>query len=97
MSGDSTSAQVGTPLGVSWQAFDQFGGAIVVESESEKVSDTTVASIVLMPGQPWDYGGDEFVVGSKAGDVVLSVTVFLHGVSRTATQTITILPSSPSN
>jgi len=96
--GNSTSTQVGTPLGIGVQTLDQFGAAIAVESVSKVLSDPTVASIVLMPpSQPWDYGDGEFVVGNKAGDVVLTVTASLNGVSRSATQRITILPSSSSN
>jgi hypothetical protein len=95
--GNSTSTQLGTPLGISVQTLDQLGAPIAVGSVSKVVSDPTIASIVLMPGQPWDYGDDEFGVGNKAGDVVLTVTASLNGVSRSATQRITILPSSSSN
>ena len=88
---------VGEPLGLSVQTTDQYGAPISVDSTDERMSDTTIAAVVLMPPtQPWDYGDDEFIVGARPGEVSLTVTATRRGISHSATQPITVLATAPS-
>ena len=86
------SITVGQQLSLEVQARDQYGGSMVVDAVDERMSDPTIASIVSMPGGPWDYGNADYIVGAKPGDVVLTVTASLDGVSHSATRPITVLP-----
>ena len=72
-------------------AFDQFGKSMSVDTTILALSDSTVASIVIAPADPWDYGEGPFIIGAKPGELVLTATATLGAVSRSSTKSITIL------
>jgi plastocyanin len=87
--GDSTVA-VGRPLYLDVRPLDQNGTSIAVDNFYERVSDTTRAAI--MPPARFDNG--DYVLGAAPGNIVFTATATLRGVSLSATQAITILPSN---
>jgi hypothetical protein len=92
----NTSTRVGDTLGVSVVAVDQYGAIMGVDTVYQAVSDTTRASIVYALASPWDYGDSEFIVGTRPGEIVLTATATLRGVSHSATKSITILAADSS-
>jgi plastocyanin len=87
--GDDSSVAVGQPLYLEVRPLDQNGRSITVESLHERVSDTTRA--VILPPARFDYG--DYVLGAAPGNVVFTATATLGGVSLSATQPITVIPS----
>jgi hypothetical protein len=91
--GDSSSVAVGSAVSFWITTLDQYGRNVVVDHLDKRLSDTTIASLTTVPGQPWDYGDLDGVKGLAAGQVVLTVTAQFQGVSHSATQTIDIVSS----
>lgn len=89
---DSDSVPVGRLLSVTVQTFDQNGQALAADIV-QQVSDTTIASLDEVIETPWDYGGQEVLIGGVPGKIVFTATATFHGVSLSATKPISILPS----
>jgi plastocyanin len=88
--GGDSSVAVGQPLYLEVRPLDQYGRSMAVESFYERVSDTTRA--VLLPPARFDYG--DYVLGAAPGKIVVTATATLHGVTISATRTITVRPSN---
>jgi hypothetical protein len=93
----STTVHVGDTLPMFVDAFDQFGKSMSVDTTILALSDSTVASIVIAPADPWDYGEGPSIIGAKPGEVVLTARATLGGVSRSSTKSITILATDGSS
>jgi plastocyanin len=85
---------VGFPIGVHYAGLDQHGREMSLDSADKRLSDTTIASFVWLPGNAaTDYEPYSALLGSTPGNVELTVTASAGGVSAVGTQLISILPS----
>ena len=85
-----SSMGVGDTLGVQVLAVDQYGVSMTADTMYQTTSNTRVASIVYMPGSPWDYGEGEFIVALFPGEFELTATATVHGVSHSSTKLIQV-------
>lgn len=85
---------VGFPIGVNYVGLDQHGQEMSIDTAYIRLSDTTIASFVWLPGGAAnDYETYSALLGGTPGNVLFTVTASAGSVSAVGTQLISILPS----
>jgi hypothetical protein len=83
--------RVGDSVGIQVLALDQYFVSMVPDTVYQTVNNQTLASIVFVPANKWDYGDAEFVIGSRPGRFMLTATARVGGVTRSDTLLLAIL------